>query len=590
MNEPRGSDGGGRRSLFAIALVVVSAMLAALAPPAALTAPAVAADDVATAAADDVATAAADDDPTTVDDTLRSLQWYLDRIRAPQAWATTRGDEEITIALIDTGVDPEHPDLDGSFWVDPDTGTNGFDHLEGGFNTYRGSVEDWHGTAVAGVAVATADNGYGIAGVAPNVKLMVRRIYESTSVDSPPTQTSYSLAVEAIEASVEAGADVILITWGGRVPNAALEAAIRGAGVPVVAAAGNDGQDFSGDHTIERYPAMYRIPNLVTVAASDRENQLLNDTRSATNYGERHVDIAAPGDGIVSLVAGGDHGIFDGTSFAAPQVAAALALGRSVAPGTGPNELVGTLIGTARRATGLRGRVTSGGLLDVNAFLDAVQRPVCNGSYPPSAFDDVSRTAVHVDGIDCVTWYEVAVGVGDNRFAPHRTITRGEMATFIARTLDRVGYELPVDETAGDPGDGSGEVAEEPAFTDIAGTTHEESITLLAEAGIVSGIGDGLFAPRRTVTRAQMATFLVKTVELLLERDFVAGEDWFDDTDGSVHAPQIDVARELQITLGTSDPRLYEPDREVSRAQMASFIARTLDLLGREGVTVAGAP
>jgi len=582
VNDPRGSDARGRRSLFAVALVVASAMLAALVPPA--------------VAADGVATVAAVDDPTTVDDSLRSLQWYLDRIRAPQAWATTRGDAEVTIALIDTGVDPDHPDLDGSFWVDPATGTNGFDHLEGGFNTYRGSVEDWHGTAVAGVAVATADNAYGIAGVAPDVKLMVRRIYESTSTDSAPTQTSYSLAVEAIGASVEDDADVILITWGGRGPNAALEAAIRGAGVPVVAAAGNDGQDFSGDHTIERYPAMYSIPNLVTVAASDQENQLLNDAGSASNYGERHVDIAAPGDGIVSLVAGGDHGIFDGTSLAAPQVAAALALGRSVAPGTGPNELVGTLIGTARRATGLRGRVTSGGLLDVNAFLDAVQRPVCDGTYPPSTFDDVSRTAVHVDGIDCVTWYEVAVGVGDNRFAPHRTITRGEMATFIARTLDRVGYELPVEDTGevveepAAPGDGTGDQTEEPPFTDIAGTTHEDSITLLAEAGIVSGIGDGLFAPRRTVTRAQMATFLVKTVELLLERDLVAGEDWFDDTAGSVHAPQIDVARELQITLGTSNPRLYDPDREVNRAQMASFMARTLDLLGREGVTVAGAP
>jgi len=545
--------------VFATALIVAFALLASLVPPA----------------------VAADDDPTTVDDTLRSLQWYLDRIRAPEAWATTRGDEEVTIALIDTGVDPDHPDLDGSFWVDPDTGTNGFDHLEGGFNTYRGSVEDWHGTAVAGVAVAAADNGYGIAGVAPDVKLMVRRIYESTSLDSAPTQTSYSLAVEAIEASVADGADVILITWGGRTPNAELAAAIRGAGVPVVAAAGNDGEDLSGDPTTERYPAMYSIPNLVTVAASDRENGLLDDEGSSTNYGERHVDIAAPGDGIVSLVAGGDHGIFDGTSLAAPQVAAALALGRSVAPGTGPNDLVGTLIGTARRASALRGRVTSGGLLDVRAFLDAVQRPVCNDTYPPSVFDDVSRTAVHVAGIDCVAWYEVAVGVGDGLFAPDRTITRGEMATFLARTLDLTGYELPLDEPGGADG------AEGPLFNDIAGTTHEDSITLLAEAGIVSGIGDGSFAPRRTVTRAQMATFLVQTVEVLLERDLVAGEDWFDDIDGSVHAPQIDVARELQITLGTSDPRLYQPDREVSRAQMATFVSRTLDLLGREGVTVA---
>lgn len=506
-----------------------------------------------------------------ITDPLRSLQWYLDRIRAPGAWDVTFGDPDITVAVIDTGVDAAHPDLSGAFWADQLRGANGFDHLTGNDITYVSPEEDWHGTAVAGVVGARTGDGYGMVGVAPEVSLMVRRIYASESTETPPFQTSYDAAIEAIDAAVANGADVLLITWGGTFPDSRLERAIRRARVPVVVAAGNDGQDLSDAPLIARYPAMYRLPNMVTVAASDRDNRIAVG-QTASNYGPRHVDIAAPGVDIVSLRAGGEHGVFDGTSFAAPQVAAALALGRSIAPRTSTNELVGALIGTARTSSALRGRVASGGVLDIGSFLAAVERPVCTGSEPPSAFVDVSRTSVHVAGIDCVKWYEVALGVDAERFLPDRTLTRGEMAAFLTRVLDRAGYQPPEELTA--------------PFVDTEGTTHEASIAVIADAGIAGGVGDGRFAPAATVTRAQMATFLVNTVALLTEQELVAQQEWFDDTSDSVHAGSIGLVRELGITLGTQDPRIYDPATGLTRAQMATFLARTLDVLAREGVTI----
>lgn len=506
-----------------------------------------------------------------ITDPLRPIQWYLDRIRAPAAWATTLGDPEVVVALIDTGVDADHPDLRGAFWRDPLTGRNGVDHVSAAGLTYVGPTEDWHGTAVAGIVAARTGDGYGMVGVAPQVSLRVHRIYGSAAADVPPTQDSYDAAIEAISSAVAGGADVLLITWGGTVPDARLERAIRDARIPVVVAAGNDGQDLSNQPAVARYPAMYRLPNMVTVAASDRDNRLAGGA-AGTNYGARHVDIAAPGVDIVSVRAGDEHAVFDGTSFAAPQVAAALALARGVAPRTSTNELVGALIGSARAAPGLRGQVVSGGVLDIAAFLAAVERPVCTGTYPPNSFDDVARTSLHVAGIDCVAWYGVALGVDGQRFRPERTLTRGEMATFLARVLDRAGYVAPDDLVA--------------PFEDTEGTTHEASIAVIADAGIAAGVGDGRFAPHRTVTRAQMATFLVETVRLLIEEELTPQQDWFDDIDGNVHAASIILVRELGVTLGTTDTRRYDPDAGLTRGQMATFLGRTLDVLAREGVTI----
>jgi len=520
--------------------------------------------------------AVADDDeavaPTSVDDPLLSFQRNLTRIRATEAWELTRGAPDVTIAIVDTGVDPEHQDLAGAFWTHPETGAKGYDHLRRTSSSiYVDPGADWHGTAVAGIAAARADDGYGMAGVAPEVSVMVHRIYASASSSEPPTQSSYTLATTAIRDATAAGADVILLPWGGTVADDALLSALQDADVPVVAAAGNDGQDLTNDPSIVRFPAMYRLPNLVTVAASDYDGGLLDKGSIASNSGVRHVDIAAPGDGLISIVADAEHGIFDGSSFAAPQVAGALALGRTYAPDVPANELVAMLIGTAQRSASLDGKVTSGGVLDVLAFLRSLERPVCVATIPPADFPDLERSALHVENIDCIVWYGISQGTGDG-FAPSRTITRGETATLLVRVMEAAGHDVP----------------DQPrtSFDDIDGTTHELSIGQLADMGFVSGVGDGRFAPHRPVTRGQMATMIVGVLEELTELDLPTDRDWFDDIGGSAHASSILKAREAGITLGGADPRRFDPANDMTRGQMASFLARMLDAAGREDVSV----
>jgi len=522
-----------------------------------------------------------------VDDPLYPQQHHLPIIRAPQAWEVTRGSPAINVAVIDTGVSPTHPDLRGALWTDAE-GNHGYDYLRGRTDTYWRGDRDWHGTAIAGIVAARADDGVGTAGVAPGVSVSVWRLLESTDAEtSPEVRIGIGTALAAIRDAAASGADVILLTWGfdslSATRQTRLRDAIAATGVPVVVAAGNDFADLTRDVSGDTgpWPARFNdLPNLVTVAASDSRGYLFyheepDGTVNASNYGRTTVDLAAPGDWIlapdVAYTPDGYH-TFYGTSFAAPQVAAAIALGRTIAPTMSAAELVGEVIRSARPSDNLRGRIVSGGVLDVAEFLRNVRRRACtdqvvNGSSP---YSDVSPQGAHGFNIACVTHWGVAEGVGDGRFAPGQLVTRGQMASFLVRIL----------EVAGDP---AGTADAPDAFPDDDGQVHEESINRLAAVGIASGGSDGRFRPGDPVTRAQMAAFLVRTVDHLTDLDPATPRDWFDDVSG-VHANAILAARELGITLGTTQPRLFEPALRTRRDHMASFVARSLEVLRREGI------
>jgi len=522
-----------------------------------------------TAQAQDVEPAS--DDPVThaYDDPLLDLQWNLERTRTIEAWALTPGRSSVTVAVIDTGVDHTHTDLDGAFWADA-SGANGYDYIRGTRNTFVSADEDWHGTAVAGVLGARADDGFGMAGAAPGVSVMVRRIYASTSLDDAPNIEGYASAAQAIRDAGAAGADVILVTWGGTQPNDELAATIAEVGVPVVAAAGNGGRDLDAPSGTKRYPAAYQLPNLVTVAATGRDGHMLDNERVASNYGGTAVDLAAPGEDIVSLAGHDAHAYYEGTSFAAPQVAAALGLGRSLAPAATSGELISELLRTVRRSSALSDKVASGGELDVLAFLQALERPVCSPDLPPTSFEDVHRSSVHIANVDCAAFYGIARGVSTTQFLPARSITRGEMASFIARSLRAAGIELPV--------------PEERIFPDTEGSVHADAIDVIASVGISLGRSDGTYGPDKRVPRGQMATFLVRTMQLLTDQTYEADRRWFNDIDGHTHEDAIRIARDLGITTGGSHAGSFDPNLYVSRDQMASFVARTLDAAGRQSV------
>jgi thermitase len=227
-------------------------------------------------------------------------------IDAPFAWMRTMGSSATRIAILDTGVDLDHPDLASQIVLSANfTKSATSDDLYG------------HGTHVAGVAAASGDNGEGVAGVALDASLMNVKVLDDTGAGTCAT------TAEGIVWAVDHGADVVGLSLGGPVGCSTQDAAIEYAverGVLVTAGAGNGGAQTPF------YPAAH--PAVVAVGASDR-----SDLRAPFSNHGPWVDIAAPGVGILSTLpnhaskyAVRDYGYMSGTSMAAPMVAGAAAL------------------------------------------------------------------------------------------------------------------------------------------------------------------------------------------------------------------------------------------------------------------------
>ena len=187
----------------------------------------------------------------------------------------------------------------------------------------------------------------------------------------------------------------------------------------------------------------------------------------------------------------------------------------------------------------------------------------CIGVAVPSAgFLDVTPGNVHARNVDCVVFYELAQGVSADRYAPAASVSRQQMATFIARLVDRSDRPLP---------------AGTPAFGDVSGV-HADNIDRLAAAGIVQGTGPGRFDPTSPVRRDQMASFLVRAYEYIVEEEVAPAQAPFTDIAGNVHETNIRKVTELGFTTGLT-ATTYAPFNDVRRDQMASFLARSLERL-----------
>ena len=263
-----------------------------------------------------------------------TLQNYLPIIRAQQAWDLTHGDSTVVIAIVDTGVDWQHPDLAPNLWRNPgEIPGNGLDDDGNGYiddvhgwdfaqndndpKNYASTAAAAHGTHVAGLAAAVGNNGLGIAGLAFGCRLMILK----AALDTPPAPAVDGIiyGFRAIAYAIENGADVINLSWGGPGSSQVEQEIIRYAvsrGVVVVAAAGNNQSEQPF------YPAAYE--HVLAVAATN-----LNDERASfSNFGH-WVDLTAPGIGLYSTWPGDDYRFMSGTSMAAPLVAAAAALVKS---------------------------------------------------------------------------------------------------------------------------------------------------------------------------------------------------------------------------------------------------------------------
>lgn len=256
-------------------------------------------------------------------DTLYSeYQWNLPQIATESGWSVSKGSDDIVVAVIDTGVQADHPDLQGRL-------------VEGVNIVDPSSPPDddvGHGTHVAGIISAAVNNGEGVAGMTWYTKIMPIKALDSTGAGS-----TYSVA-EGVLWAVDHGANVINMSLGNYAQAEFLHDALKYAydhGVVLVAASGNDNTDRPG------FPAAY--PEVLAVAATNPDKS----RAEYSNYGD-YIDIAAPGTSIPSTYPGSRYAALSGTSMASPHVAALASLVRAVNPQLSNEEVMDVLRRTAR--------------------------------------------------------------------------------------------------------------------------------------------------------------------------------------------------------------------------------------------------
>ena len=319
-------------------------------------------------------------------------------IDAPEAWQIHTGRDQkdggTLLAVIDTGIDYNHPDLKDNVWTNPgeipgdgiDNDNNGVVDDIHGYNAYADNGDPMdghsHGSHCAGTIGAQGNNGVGVVGVNHDANMMAVKIFSDSG------RTSAAAIIRGIQYSTKMGARITSNSWGGGRANEGIKQAFSESPALHIMAAGNSGTD---NDSRPHYPSSYDLPNNIAVAATDHKDGIA----SFSCYGATSVDIGAPGVNILSTVNGGGYKSYSGTSMSTPHVAGAALLVADANPGISNEELKARLLGTADKISSLDGKVVTGARLNVGAAI----QPAENDQLAPARPNDFGAKSVSHESV-----------------------------------------------------------------------------------------------------------------------------------------------------------------------------------------------
>lgn len=303
---------------------------------------------------------------TLPDDPGYDSLWGLEKIQTPDAWNQTTGSEDVIIGVIDTGIDYHHEDLKGNMW-ESDEGHHGYNAVNDSYYPLDGHG---HGTHVAGTIGAVGDNEVGVVGVNWNVSLMALKMFDD---GGSGTIGNAIACFEYVLQQKQEGENVVATSnsWGGPGSSEMMYEIIeehRNAGILMVSAAGNDGEN-NDQHPI--YPASYDLTNVISVAATDEDDELA----SFSNYGENSVHVAAPGVGINSTWRNDRYEHASGTSMSTPHVSGLIGLLSSYHPTYTHNNLKNVVLSSGDKPHSLSNHLLTEGRINASNTIETSPEP-----------------------------------------------------------------------------------------------------------------------------------------------------------------------------------------------------------------------
>lgn len=355
------------------------------------------------------------------------LQWALNNdgnfsnsvpdndVNVVEVWNDYTDSSSVVVAVIDTGVDYQHRDLSANIWMNQaeipgngvDDDSNGYiDDVYGyDFNNDDADPMDdhGHGSLCAGIIGASGNNGFGMSGISWNAKIMALKFLDNNGMGNTAD------AIEAIVYAQDNGAKILNSSWGGGSYSETLYDVIGQvdqSGLLFVAAAGNDALDTD---LSPHYPASFDLENIISVAAIDPYENLA----SFSNYGLQSVDMAAPGDSVLSTVPASVYGsefiYMSGTSMAAPHVSGSAALLWSIYPDYDQRQIKSILMNSLRALNTLAGKTVGGGVLDLGTAIaqpdPGVPADPGDPTDPGEPSDPVNQVPVVNAGEDQAVYY-----------------------------------------------------------------------------------------------------------------------------------------------------------------------------------------